>query len=187
MKTKFILHGGFTPKVLQEDDKFFQEILRDTPRDVEILLVYFAKEIDRIPKNKEEDITQFEKNKGNKSLSFEVATEELFLTQVSESDIVYLHGGMTSKISNILKKFSDLKNSFEGKIIAADSAGVNALATFSYSQNADGILEGVGVIPYKTMCHYSEQFKNKVPELNKYAPDSELLLLSEYQYKVFEI
>ena len=93
MKTKFILHGGFTPGGKQENDDFFQEILKSAPKKAKILLIYFAKESDRIAKNKDEDIKQFNKNKGDKILSFEIATEELFPEQVKKADIIYLHGG----------------------------------------------------------------------------------------------
>lgn len=53
MKTKFILHGGFAKGEKQENDAFFKEILSTAPEEVKILLVYFAKEPNRISKNKD--------------------------------------------------------------------------------------------------------------------------------------
>jgi hypothetical protein len=46
---KFVLHGGFSREKspVQEDDQFFQEILKDTTEKVKILLVYFAEREDR--------------------------------------------------------------------------------------------------------------------------------------------
>lgn len=40
--TKFVLHGGFSGGKLpiQEGDEFFQEILKETPENLKILLVY---------------------------------------------------------------------------------------------------------------------------------------------------
>ena len=187
METKFILHGGFTPHIRQENDSFFSEILKSTSNVCKILLVYFAKEPNRVLKNKEEDIFEFEKCKDKKELYFEVAEEKLFLEQIAKSGIVYLHDGSTKKLLDTLKKFPTLKESFNGKIIAADSAGVNTISAYCYSQSADAVLNGVGIIPFKTICHYTEKLKDKIEELNKIDNKSKLLLLKEYEYKVFII
>ena len=185
-KIKFVLHGGFTPKSKQGNDSFFKEILKNAPNYSKILLVYFAKESDRIVSNRQEDIAQFEKNKGDKNISFEVAGENIFLEQITHSDIIYLHGGSTVKLLNALKKYNNLKELFKNKIIAADSAGVNSISAYSYSQSADTIFKGIGLIPFKTICHYTEKYKDKVDELDKHGKKLEFLLLPEYQYKVFE-
>ena len=185
-RTKYILHGGFKQNETQQNDLFFQEILKTAPNSTKILLVYFAKEPDRIDANKREDILQFEKNKGGKTLSFEVADEKIFPEQVLHSDVIYLHGGKTQKILDSLKEFENLKSLFHGKIIAADSAGTNALSTYSFSQSSNAILEGTKVLPFKTICHYSEKYKDKIDDLKVLGGDSELLLLAEYQFKVFE-
>ena len=185
METKFILHGGFDPKqCIQENDSFLKRILKDASSNPKILLVYFAKEPNRVLKNMEEDILQFKKNSNGKNISFELADEKSFLEQIKRANIIYLHGGKTAKILETLKKFPTLKESFKGKIIAADSAGVNSISLCCYSQSAGGIVKGIGVIPFKTICHYSEKIKDKIEELNKYDRKSELLLLKEYQYKV---
>ena len=185
MKTKFILHGGFNPKAtIQEDDSFFNEILKDTPSNPKLLLVYFAKEVDRIQKNMNEDIVQFTKNSNGRNISFELAEEEKFLEQIPSADVIYLHGGSTKKILETIVKFSNLDELFKGKIVAADSAGVNAISKYCYSQRG-GILRGVGIIPYKIICHYTEELKDKIEELNKYDNNLELLLLKELETKVF--
>ena len=66
--TKFVLHGGFNKErgLVQEDDKFFQEILKDTPKDIKILLVYFAEREELVQLRIEQDKEQF--NKNNKEL-----------------------------------------------------------------------------------------------------------------------
>ncbi len=186
MATKFILHGGFTPHTPQIDDPFFLEILKDTPENTKILLVYFAAETERIDAYTTNDMAQFEKNKEVfKSLSFEIATEENFVEQIKKADVIYLHGGKTLKLLAALKKFSNLKELFVGKTIAADSAGVNCISTCCYSQSSDTILEGICIIPFKTICHYSEELRGKADELNKFDNNSELLLLAENEYRVY--
>ncbi len=182
MKTKFILHGGFASHPNSENDAFFREILKDVPDSTKVLLVYFAKEIDRIPTSKAEDIAQFEKNKGYKNLLFETADEESFPEQIVGADVVYLHGGATLKLLNSLKKFSNLKELFNGKTIAGESAGAYALSTIFYSESAGGIFKGLGFIPVKTICHYSVQKEGKLSKGNS---DLEQLFLSDYQYRIF--
>ncbi|MCK5022013.1 MAG: Type 1 glutamine amidotransferase-like domain-containing protein [Candidatus Pacebacteria bacterium] len=183
MKTKFILHGGFTFGEEQGNDEFTKEILKDAPEKAEILLVYFAKEKDRIPKNKEEDINQFNKNKGDKGLSFKVATEESFEDQIKEADIIYLHGGLSPKILEIMKRFPNLQKLFEGKIIAGDSAGANVLTKVFYSFLSDKVFEGLGLLPIKLIPHYEDKFKNKLDDMY---PELETVRLSEYKFVVYE-
>ena len=180
MRTKFVLHGGFTPGEAQVNDSFFKEILSDAPSESVILLVYFAKEADRVVKYRDEDIEQFNKNKGSKTLQFETASEDGFVDQVKKADVVYLHGGHTGKILETLKKYSGLKELFEGKIVAGDSAGANVLAAAFYSGTL-GVAEGLGVIPLKVICHYREELKNMLQEVR---PELEIIFLLEYQFKV---
>jgi hypothetical protein len=183
MKTKFILHGGFIPGEKQENDGFTKEILKDTPEKVRILLVYFAKELHRIPDNKAEDITQFNKHKGNKEFIFEVATEELFEGQTQEADIVYLHGGASAKILEVLKKFSNLPRLLQGKIVASDSAGVNVLSKAFHSVTNGQVSEGLGILPFKVICHYKEEYKDKLADIY---PELETVFLPELEFKVYE-
>lgn len=182
--TKYILHGGEAAIINTENDKFYQEILKTAPEKAKILLVYFAKEADRIPKNKAEDIDSFTRNNIGKDLSFEVAEEEKFIEQIKNSDIIFIHGGSTIKLMNSLKNFTDLNSLFTGKIVAGESAGANALSFCCYSPSADAVVEGLGIIPVKTIPHYKpgdeEKFKGIRPEIAS-------LFLPEFKYKVFEV
>ncbi len=183
MKTTYILHGGFTPGgTKNEDDAFFGEILSRAPQDARVLLVYFAKEPDRIAKNQAEDIEQFERNKGNKTLMFETATEAEFPEQVRSADIVYLHGGFSAKLLEELKRYPNLKELFEGKVVAGDSAGANVLASVFYSHRANEVMRGFGLVPVKLICHYTEDYTDKLAGIE---PGLETLFLSEYQTNVF--
>ena len=181
MKTKFILHGGFNYGEKQENDAFFKEILSSAPNEAKVLLVYFAKEPDRIAKNQEEDVEQFNKNKGNKILFFETATEDLFSEQVKKSDVIYLHGGHSGMLLDALKKYSNLKELLNSKIIAGDSAGANVLCSAFYSMKI-GISEGFGLLPIKIISHYLEENKDKLKDIK---PELETLFLPEHQFKVY--
>jgi len=184
MKTKYILHGGYPAHINYDNDLFFKEILKTAPKNTKILLVYFAKELDRIPVNKDEDMTQFEKNKGNKSLFFEVAKEKIFLNQIEKSDVVYIHGGNTLKIITIFKNFPSFKKLTKGKIVAGESAGANLLSTFAYNPTSDFIIEGLGMVPVAIIPHFEKKYKNK---LDTVPTSLERLFLPEYKYRVFWI
>ena len=181
MKTTFILHGGFAVSDKQEDDFFFQEILRTAPQNTHILLVYFAAETNRIPVYEESDIEQFEKNKGDRILSFEVARDELFLEQVQKADILYLHGGRSEKLLQTFKNYPSFANHLRGKIIGADSAGANILSSVFHSESM-GVGEGLGIIPTKLICHFKEE---KRAHLDHVRHDLPTLYLAEYQFKIF--
>lgn len=180
--TKIILHGGFKPGESQEDDAFFGEILKTAPQNAKVLLVYFAKEEDRIQKNYKEDVEQFTKNQGDKHVALEIARKDDFIQQVLGSDVIYLHGGRTEKLLNALKEFPDFAKSVQGKIIAGDSAGANVLGAVFYSGSM-GIGEGLGILPVKMICHYTEENKDKLLTIK---PELETIFLKEYETKVVE-
>lgn len=180
MRTKYILHGGFTPGELQVNNAFFKEILKDATNTPKILLEYFAKEVDRVEKNRDEDIEQFNNNSDHRTLVFETASDQDFVEQVKKADIVYLHGGHSGRLLEALKKYPGLKQLFEGKIIAGDSAGANVLAECFYSMKI-GITEGLGLLPIKLICHFKEENKEKLKDVK---PGLETIFLPEYYFKV---
>ena len=109
MKTKFILHGGFSiGKTDEGNSKFYAEILKDAPKKAKILLVCFAKDDDRIPDATTRVMTELNKNKWQKEITFEIANKESFLEQIKSSDVIYFHGGRTLKLLEALKEFSSL-------------------------------------------------------------------------------
>lgn len=185
MKTKYILHGGFRKGEIHEDNShFYAEILKDAPQYAKILLVCFAKDDDRIPLATTKVMDELNKNKWQKSLDFEIANDSTFIEQISSADIIYFHGGTTAKLLAVLKKFSDLKRLFEGKIIAGESAGANVLAAFCYSPNADQVITCLGILPIKIIPHYCEAYKGKLDDVGH---GLETVLLPEYKFKIVEI
>lgn len=183
MSAKFILHGGYAERPNSENDEFFKEILKRVPQTAKILLVYFAKKKDEYERMQKEDIAQFEKNKGERDISFEVASSESFLQQVAQSDVIYLHGGNTSRLLGELKKYPNLKNLMDGKIVAGESAGAYVLSSCFYSKTEGGVFEGLGFVSVKTICHYIGENEEKLKECSD---GLETLLLADYQYKVFQ-
>lgn len=183
MATKIILHGGYAGHQNIKNDAFFKEILSGTSESPNVLMVFFAKEEDRVPKNREETIAQFERNKGDKFIKYNTANKNSFPEQIQRADVIYLHGGNTLKLIETLKQFGDIKRLFTGKIVAGESAGAYALSSYFYSIREEGVFEGLGFIPIETICHYTPKYEHVMRELPRKA---ELLLLPNYTYKVFE-
>lgn len=182
MKTKFIIHGGHPEHINTENDSFFREILKDTSKP-KILLVYFGKEDEQIPEVKEGDIAQFERNCGENPISFEVADATRFIEQIKSSDIIYLRGGSPLKLLETLKRFPNLGESFDQKVVVGETAGIYAISSFFFSKSAGGVFEGLGIIPIKVIGHYTGENSEKFPQ----NPQLEMVLLRDYQYKVLVV
>ena len=184
MKTTYLLHGGSAQHINPQNDLFFREILEKTKLDnIRVLLVHFAGKPERAELNKQIDSGQFEKNKGDKNVTIQVATKEKFIEQMSEADVIYFGGGTTVKLLKELKNFSDLKTHFEGKVIAGESAGANFLATLCYSKSGGGIIKCLGILPIFVYPHFEKG--NSLP--SEKIPDKlQKLFLSNYEYKVIE-
>ncbi len=182
MKTKFILHGGFAGRTNSENNLFFKEILKNTPEQVNILLVLFAKRQIKYEQAFSENTLQFERNGENKEFNFEIATVDNFLEQIKKTDIIYFHGGQPLKLLEALKKYPTLFESLKGKIVAGESAGASVLSACFYSKTEDGIFEGLGFVSVKTICHYVGENKER---LDKCPKELETLLLKECQFRVF--
>jgi peptidase E len=183
--TKFILNGGFNRESLDKNnDEFYREILNSAKDNSRVLLVFFAKETDRLDEASKRVIGEFSKNAAGKNLTFEIATEQDFINQIENADVIYFAGGKTLLLLEVLKKFPNLKDFLKGKIIAGESAGANAWSHYCYSPNADKVVRGLGILPIKVIPHYQEIYKGKLDNVDA---DLKLVLLEEYQTATFEV
>ena len=181
MSTIYYLHGGMPHHENENNDIFVKKILSEIPfNKIKIVLIYFAQKKENIEKCENQDIAQLNKNKGQKNLVFEVATEIEFENQVKNSNIIYIRGGETLKLIKILKKFPNLKTMFKNKVVVAESAGVYALSTFFYSKTLGGIFPGLKILPIKSICHFKGENQDKLSELSD---TLESVLLSNYELK----
>lgn len=185
MKTKYLLHGGDARLVNSANDLFFKEILKETSDTPRILLVHFASPPDRADLHIEQDTHQFLKNKEDRELIFLEATINEFLEQIAQADVVYLSGGTTLNILDTLRKFPNLANLFEGKTVAGESAGANALSTYCYSKSGGGVMNGLGILPVFMYPHY-EKGDEEGLDLSSIPDTIERLFLGSFQFKVFQ-
>jgi peptidase E len=181
--TKYILHGGFDKNISYIKDEFFQRTLKNTPDEVKIFLVFFAEFDEYLDLRVKQCKDQFENNKGTKKLEFKMATGENLLEGCAWADVIFLSGGHTIKLIEKLKNFENLKQVFDNKIVAGDSAGANVLGHSFYSRKSKEITEGLGIIPLKIIVHYTEDTGNPLAEIE---PNFETLFLHEYETKEYK-
>lgn len=183
MNTKYILHGGYASHPNEQNNLFFQEILKNTPKQVCVLLNYFAIDDGEYDRRIVLDKSLFEKNNQDKIISFEISNEDKFAEQVKQADVIYLRGGNTALLLEKLEQTPNLNELLKGKIIAGESAGAYVLSTCYYSKTQGGIFKGLGSVPVKTICHYIGENSEKLDDCPK---DLEKLLLKDYEFKTFE-
>lgn len=98
--------------------------------------------------------------------------------------MVYLHGGRTVRIMEVLSKYPDIKQILSGRTIAGDSAGANVLGKYFYSKNAQEIGKGLGMLPLKIVAHYQDGTPNPLADTE---PELETLSLREYESKIIAV
>ncbi len=187
---KYIFHGGRSTKDVVGNKTFFQEFVSDIPDNGTVLLVYFASREDDNTDRIAHD-TQKCKNAAQKNLNVIVANKDSFIEQVLVADAVYLRGGSTEKLINILKEYPEFIDSLRNKekTVAGSSAGAYALATYFSSHYEDGVAQGLAIVPVRVITHYeSEQMPpnaSSVENLKNTAQELPLITLREAEWQVF--
>jgi len=179
--TKYILHAGNTGRKTDDNKNFFYEITRGLSDPVKVLCVYYAKE----DKSKwqelfENDQENFSSASPQKVLIFEMANDKTiaFVEQIKSADVIYMRGGNSTHIlQEYLEKVDDLEKLWSGKVVAGSSAGAIVLSEYYY-ENDDEVRpynKGLGILPIKTFCHYTEEQSDKLTKLKEYGENMETI------------
>jgi len=183
--TKYILHGGNTKELNEDNNGFFREMTLGLPGRVHVLLNYFSRLDSEIEECAKEDKRRLLKNSQNKDLSFEIADPQKFIDQLKKCNIMYMRGGDSAKLIKMMSPFSDLKELFKNKVIVGSSAGVYVMTRY-YWENDTGILgEGLGILNFKVYCHYNPNDINIVNKLQEYKENLPLLTLPNCKWVIF--
>lgn len=132
-----------------------------------------------------------------KDVELQLASEEDFLKQIAWADVIYLHGGHTSKQEAMIKQYTDLEKHFEGKIVIGSSAGANFLSKTYYAPSLNKIGNGSGIVPLNIIVHYGGdndgeisfgpgEWEKVVERMKSVIGDEEITLLPEGEFVVFE-
>lgn len=186
MKTKFILHGGFTSTKNELNRSFYEEISRGVHEGGTILLIYFSRKDEELERLFAEDKGQILKQARNKKLNIVLATEKDFASQVKQADALYMRGGDTDKLLATLKQFPDFKDLIKGKVVAGSSAGAYVIGQYSAGHSVTYVREGLGLAPLRVACHYQSSDlppnEESLSKLKDIAPELELVLLKDYEW-----
>jgi len=186
--TKYLLHGGATRNESADNTNFFKEIVKELPSNITILGVYFACPEDTWAERFEFFKERLIRESGRADIRFVLAESDLtvFVNQIKEADVVYLHGGETPLLKEKLSKVNNLAELFKGKVVVGSSAGVYVLSKYYYSNDYDNIFEGLGILLIKSFCHYDDSKKEKLELLKKYKDDLPVYAIPEEKFFIIE-
>ncbi len=176
---KYILHGGHSTAKNENNKRFFQKIAGSVNNGSTILLNYFAHDKSRWQKKSEDDILNIKKQSHNKSIKFKISSLKKFSKQLDKANLLYIRGGETDLLLGRLKKYSNLKELFEGKTIVGSSAGAYALSKYFYRNSLKEVSEGLGILNVKVFCYYAEEKKERARELSEFGEKLETIALPE--------
>lgn len=195
--TTYMLHGGICGEQTENNKLYYQEMVKGLD-DPNILLVYFARELDEYEVLKNRDKANFQWANPEKTFTFTIANEENFVEQAKNSDVIFFCGGVTNKlIKAVQKQDADLKELFEGKIISGSSAGANMLSEWFYGHGAKEVDQGLGILSVTVFAHYKagkdtkfwlsdERILQIEEELKEKSGRSEIICLPEQKFVTIE-
>ena len=85
----------------------------------------------------------------------QLANPANFIKQLRACQVLILEGGDTPTLIRRLNHTPDWWKEMEGKTICAFSAGISALMARSFNVDHHQILDGLGILPYQSIVHYS--------------------------------
>jgi len=185
--TKYILHGGNTHTKSKDNNRFFQEIVKDCPDVCNLLIVYFSREENEWPELLKEDKENFISANPAKKINFVLASKDkqTFIKQVKQADAIYMRGGETVMLVNTLKGIKNLKDLFSGKVVAGSSAGAYVLSRY-YIDSREDLGKGLGILPIKTFAHYDDSRKDELIRLKNHRQKLPTCVLEEGKFVVIK-
>lgn len=192
MATKFVLSGGVITRKNEGID-FLNEAIKGFKEPVKMLNCLFARKEKDWEKFFEEDKEFYAERIKDRKFILELADPENFAEQVKRSDVIYLRGGDTEKLLQLLKKNLGWIKFLDGKTVAGTSAGTDAVVRFYSDLDGEGVSEGLGLLDIKTIVHWKSDYGfGKIDwdkcfeELERFGEKLPTYKLGEGEFAVFE-
>ncbi|MCX6798119.1 MAG: Type 1 glutamine amidotransferase-like domain-containing protein, partial [Candidatus Falkowbacteria bacterium] len=127
----------------------------------------------------------------------ELALPDKFVEQIKNNEAIILHGGDDHLIQYWLRQY-DLPSLWQNKVVAASSAGSDALVKYFWTCDWRQCLKGLNILPIKFIPHYKSSYGNNDPrgpidwekayeELVKYGDESlPIQALEEGEFIIIE-
>lgn len=192
--TKYIIVGGYVHKASDGGKAFCEELVKGIDeKPIKILECMFARNLEDWESSLEKDREFF--NKFISDFELELADLENFTEQVKNSDVIYLRGGHTRKIMELLTKNLDWVKELDGKVLAGTSAGADAIAKYYVVLSTKRVGEGLGLLPVKFIPHWDSDYSDEeaqninwqeeLDKLKVYKEELPIYTLREGEFKVF--
>lgn len=124
--TLYILAGGCDRAYPEFWDRLSEVVLREVPSP-KILSCMFASDEAAVEARFEGYKTTFARYFAESDVT--LARHDVFYEQIKSSDVIYLHGGRTSRLLEAIPEYNRFRRAVEGKIVIGSSAGANFLST----------------------------------------------------------
>ena len=141
----------------------------------------------------EKEKAAFARHVPDKHCELSLADPSQFAEQVRAADTIYIVGGYTHTLVEILKHLRGWTNELDGKTLAGSSAGADAIATYHYNLDLQSLGSGLGLLPIKMIPHWRSNYGDgkidwdkAYAELKAYGEDRPIHTLAEGQFEVFE-
>jgi peptidase E len=175
------LHGGNSGLVNASNDTFFRTMVEPLPDPATVLLVGFAKKKEYREPFLAAARAQLERNRAGRTLNIVEATEDAFVEQVRDADLVFLLGGNTESLLLALRSFPGLVATLARKTLAGESAGAYALSSWFFSKTIGECRPGLGLAPAAIICHYTGLHAERLPS----KPGISSCLLADFEFRAF--
>lgn len=187
--TTYILHGGAAGRDSEQNRKFFATAKEYIPKDGTMLVICHAREKELW--NEKFELVQktfLEDTIPKKKISLVLASEDtiIFEAQVKNADVLYILGGDTCKLRDFLRGIQNFEKLLENKVVVGSSAGALVFAKYFYSNDYRECFDGLGFLPLKMFCHYSEGNEDALTKLQLFKEEVKVIALQEEEYLIIE-
>lgn len=196
--TKYVINSGGINNTPDKGKRFFDEVFSNLGSNPKLLICLFAKPREDWETRYQESRDFFAEFFDNDTIpELTLAFPDMFADQVRNADAVYIQGGDDHLVRYWLRQF-DLPRLWDGKVVATNSAGSNALVKHFWTCDWRQLMDGFGILPIKFISHFQSEYGADDPrgvidwnkaykELEEYGDVAlPVYALKEGEYQVFK-
>jgi len=188
--TTYILHGGRYKVESPDNEYFFKQFTEHVPKDnVKILMCYWARPKENWALLFERDKARVAKQTSKTVDVQKVDTVEALRIGLPDADVLFVSGGEEELLRPYMSQLGFLQEMIRGKVFIGSSMGT-FLASKNYAlslstQNENTVYEGLGLIPYNTLCHWDIEInkEKKIALLKDKDPHTPILCIDEGKFE----
>lgn len=190
--TKFILSGGYYYKAPDGGAAFCKEISKDVAhRPIKLLDCLFGRPLETWDQKFSDDQRFFSQHVD--SVRVELASQEKFVQQVKESDVIFFQGSRPEDIMSVLQTIPGWSDMLADKTVVASSGGASMLSKYFGVGKTGRLGEGFGVLPIKFIPHWKSDYNEGLVidwdallgKLAEYKESLEIVTLRDGEFKMF--